>query len=95
VKELLVEHAQVTRANGGLPSVVERASGALQSIVWSGDIRGFSNAEPIASLSLYATKEWLTDVQESHMLDLLWIDVLEAGRALLDEVSENMDDGIY
>ncbi|KAJ7831995.1 hypothetical protein B0H13DRAFT_1915183 [Mycena leptocephala] len=49
---------------------------------------GFSNAEPIASLSLYASRAWFTDVQQSHMLDLLRMDVLEAGRALKDEATD-------
>ncbi|KAJ7610672.1 hypothetical protein DFH06DRAFT_1374413, partial [Mycena polygramma] len=58
------------------------------TIYWSGKIQGFSNCEPIESLTLYASREWFTDVQQSHMLDLLRVDVLNSGRALKDEVCE-------
>jgi hypothetical protein len=87
-KQLLAERAKVNRANGRTLSVVDTVCDALQSICWSGQIKGFSNREPIVSLSLYASQEWFTDVQQSHMLDLLRMDVLEAGRALKDEVGE-------
>jgi hypothetical protein len=50
--------------NGASPS---RVCDALQSICWTGQIKGFSNREPIVSLSLYASREWFTDVQQSHM----------------------------
>ncbi|KAJ7605137.1 hypothetical protein DFH06DRAFT_1020369, partial [Mycena polygramma] len=58
------------------------------TISWSGQVQGFSNREPIESLSLYATREWFTDAQQSHLLDMLRFEVLHAGRALMDEVCE-------
>ncbi|KAJ7934992.1 hypothetical protein B0H13DRAFT_1591184 [Mycena leptocephala] len=68
--------------------MVQRVCNALQSISWAGPILGFSDREPIDSLSLYATREWFTNVQQSQMLDHLRTDVLHAGRALEDEICE-------
>jgi hypothetical protein len=87
-KELLVNRSKINRRNGGSSSLVQRVCDALQSISWAGPILGFSDREPIDSLSLYATREWFTDVQQSQMLDHLRTDVLHAGRALEDEICE-------
>ncbi|KAF8209857.1 hypothetical protein K438DRAFT_1571435 [Mycena galopus ATCC 62051] len=83
-----MNRAKLNRANPQSPGVVDRVSEALHAICWSEQIMGFSNTEPIAALSLYASRNWFSDVQQSHMLDLLQMDVLDAGRALKDEVCE-------
>jgi hypothetical protein len=52
-------------------SLIDEAYLALSTLPWSGNIQGFSNEEPISTLARYATHEWLTDVHENQMLDLL------------------------
>lgn len=44
---------------------------ALSNLPWFGNIQGFDNQEPISDLARYITHEWLTDVHENQMLDLL------------------------
>ncbi|KAJ7075459.1 hypothetical protein B0H15DRAFT_765216, partial [Mycena belliarum] len=61
---------------------------ALQSIYWSGDVKGFEYREKIETLALYGTCEWFTDAQQSQMLDILRSDILTAGHALQDEIGE-------
>jgi hypothetical protein len=61
---------------------------ALQSIHWSGVVEGFEHREPILGLSIFASREWFTDSQQSYMLDLLRSDVLDASRNLNDEIGE-------
>jgi hypothetical protein len=48
---------------------------ALGSILWAGNVKGFSNDEPIYKLATYATHHWLSDVHEDQMLDLLWTEI--------------------
>jgi hypothetical protein len=43
----------------------------LTSISWSGTLDGFAVAEPVVELAVYATDDWLSDVHENQMLDLL------------------------
>ncbi|KAJ7027039.1 hypothetical protein C8F04DRAFT_1123651 [Mycena alexandri] len=78
----------VSRRNAGSSALVPRVCDALQNIYWSGTIRGFPAHEPISSLSLYATQDWFTDVQQSQLIELLQSDVLNYGRALQDEVCD-------
>ncbi|KAJ7229346.1 hypothetical protein C8J57DRAFT_994462, partial [Mycena rebaudengoi] len=68
--------------------LVAKICAALQNIYWSGIIRGFEYPEEIIGLSLYASRDWFTDVQETQMLDLLRSDMLTSGRALQDEIGE-------
>lgn len=44
---------------------------ALTCTSWSGKLGGFAVAEPVVELTAYATDEWLLDVHENQMLDLL------------------------
>jgi hypothetical protein len=44
---------------------------ALSTLRWSGDIQGFDNMRPMNQLAKYATHQWLSDVHEDQMLDLL------------------------
>ncbi|KAG2748080.1 hypothetical protein P692DRAFT_20735450 [Suillus brevipes Sb2] len=44
---------------------------ALTCISWSGTLDGFAVAEPVVELAVYATDDWLSDVHENQMLDLL------------------------
>jgi hypothetical protein len=48
---------------------------ALGSISWAGNVKGFSNDEPIYKLATYTTHHWLSDVHEDQMLDLLWTEI--------------------
>jgi hypothetical protein len=44
---------------------------SLDSLMWSRNIEGFSNQDPIVNLHAYATNNWLSDIHENQMLDLL------------------------
>jgi hypothetical protein len=44
---------------------------ALSTLQWSGDIQGFDDAGPMNQLAKYATHQWLSDVHENQMLDIL------------------------
>ncbi|KAF8182809.1 hypothetical protein K438DRAFT_2165669 [Mycena galopus ATCC 62051] len=87
-KEHLTTRSKVSRKHGSHPDVVRSICDALQSIYWSGVIEGFEHREPILGLSIFASREWFTDSQQSYMLDLLRSDVLNAGRSLKDEIGE-------
>jgi hypothetical protein len=51
--------------------IINNVYDALSSISWAGNVRGFSNEEPLYTLATYATHHWLSDVHENQMLDLL------------------------
>ncbi|KAG2067101.1 hypothetical protein BDR04DRAFT_1028389, partial [Suillus decipiens] len=52
--------------------LITKIYNALTCISWSGKLSGFATAEPVVELASYATDEWLSDVHENQMLDLLW-----------------------
>ncbi|KAG1855940.1 hypothetical protein F4604DRAFT_1932076 [Suillus subluteus] len=52
--------------------LVAKIYNALTCISWSGKLGGFAVAEPVVELTAYATDEWLSDVHENQMLNLLW-----------------------
>jgi hypothetical protein len=52
-------------------TVIEEAYNILSALPWSGEIHGFDNTEPIHSLASYATHQWMSDVHENQMLDIL------------------------
>ncbi|KAG1872305.1 hypothetical protein DFJ58DRAFT_652248 [Suillus subalutaceus] len=52
-------------------TLIDKVYNALGSISWSANIRGFSNTERTVTLATYCTDEWLSDIQENQMLDLL------------------------
>jgi hypothetical protein len=43
----------------------------LSTLPWSGNIRGFDNAEPLYCLATYVTRDWFSDVHQNQMLDIL------------------------
>ncbi len=43
----------------------------LSSLPWSANLSGFSNAESMVTLSRYLSRNWLTDIHENQLLDLL------------------------
>ncbi|KAG0701715.1 hypothetical protein DFH29DRAFT_1000024 [Suillus ampliporus] len=45
------------------------------SISWFGNVKGFENSEPIWNLARYATDQWLSNVHENQMIDLLRCDL--------------------
>ncbi|KAJ7926601.1 hypothetical protein B0H13DRAFT_2265856 [Mycena leptocephala] len=49
---------------------------------------GFDNKTSIVDLALYTGRDWFTDTQQSHMLDLLRSDILANDGALEDEIPE-------
>ena len=51
--------------------LVERAYNSLSALPWSGKIEGFDDEEPINTLARYATHQWLTNVHEHQMLNIL------------------------
>lgn len=51
--------------------LAEKAYNSLSGLSWSGKIKGFDDEEPINTLARYATHQWLTDVHEHQMLNIL------------------------
>lgn len=47
----------------------------LSSLSWSGNIKGFDNAEPLHHVATYITHGWLSDVHQNQMLDILHHDL--------------------
>ncbi|KAJ7934277.1 hypothetical protein B0H13DRAFT_1591773 [Mycena leptocephala] len=86
--QALLQRAQSKRKQTVPIDLINRVLDGLGAIYWSGNLMGFDNREEITHLSLYATKEWFTDIQVSQMLDLLRRDVLAHGTILHDEVPE-------
>jgi hypothetical protein len=43
----------------------------LSILPWSGNVRGFDNAEPVYSLATYATHDWFSCIHQDQMLDIL------------------------
>lgn len=60
-----------TKKSSASYSAVETTYTMLTTLTWSGFVHGFDNLEPIESLATYATRDWLSDVHENQMLDLL------------------------
>ena len=52
-------------------SLIDEVYSNLTSLAWAGDVRGFSEHEPVHKLATYATHNWLSSVHENQMLDLL------------------------
>ncbi|TFK89742.1 hypothetical protein K466DRAFT_486229 [Polyporus arcularius HHB13444] len=50
---------------------VNRVLTILSTLPWSDTLAGFSNREPITTLSRYLSREWLSDIHENQMQDLL------------------------
>lgn len=51
--------------------LIARVMDALAILPQTGNIKGFESGGPIYELARYTTNDWLTDVHESQMLDLL------------------------
>ncbi|KAG1724691.1 uncharacterized protein EDB91DRAFT_1035429, partial [Suillus paluster] len=52
--------------------LIDKVYDALGHVFWSANIRGFSNLKWTVELAAYCTDEWLSDVHENQMLNLLW-----------------------
>lgn len=65
--------------------LVRQVYSSLDSLLWSRNIEGFSGQDPIVNLHAYATNNWLSDIHENQMLDLLrqWLYQQQSGRQLL------------
>jgi hypothetical protein len=55
--------------------LIEGVYNALGSISWFGNIKGFENSEPIWNLARYATDQWLSNVHQNQMTDLLCLEL--------------------
>lgn len=56
--------------------LIQRVYDTLSVLPWSGNIHGFSNSEPLHSVTTYASpKCWFSEVHEHQMLDLLHRDI--------------------
>jgi hypothetical protein len=69
-------HAEATlrkRKKGGrhLNALIDKTYLALSTLQWSGDIQGFNEPAPMNQLAKYATHQWLSDIYENQMLDIL------------------------
>jgi hypothetical protein len=52
-------------------NLIEQAYTMLGLLQWSGFVLGFENRETITHLTAYMTQEWLSDIHEIQMLELL------------------------
>jgi hypothetical protein len=57
-------------------TLVGEVMDVLSILPWSGDVRGFDNAEPVYHLATYATREWFSCVHQNQMLDILRRDLM-------------------
>jgi hypothetical protein len=55
--------------------MIDEVYDALSSILWAGNVKGFSNDEPIYKLATYMTHHWLSNVHEDQMLDPLQTEI--------------------
>jgi hypothetical protein len=55
--------------------LIEGVYNALDSISWFSNIKGFENSEPIWNLTRYTTNQWLSNVHQNQMTDLLCCDL--------------------
>jgi len=55
--------------------LIEGVYNALGSILWFSNIKGFENLEQIWNLARYATNQWLSNVHQNQMIDLLCHDL--------------------
>jgi hypothetical protein len=55
--------------------IIDEVYDALGTLPWAENVKGFSNDEPIYSLATYTTQNWLSDVHENQMLDLLRMEI--------------------
>ena len=59
-----------------MDKVMQEAYNILSYLLWSGNICGFDDDEPLHTLAMYASCAWLSTLHENQMLDLLWHDLL-------------------
>jgi hypothetical protein len=69
----LERRTQLWKNEGGKEArtLVTKIYNALTYISWSGTLDGFVVAESVVELAVCATDDWLSDVHENQMLDLL------------------------
>ncbi|KAI0757478.1 hypothetical protein C8Q80DRAFT_1282759, partial [Daedaleopsis nitida] len=69
--------------------LVDQAHNSLSSLPWSATLSGFSKREPVATLTSYLSRTWLSDIHENQLLDLLHTKLARQPEGLLTEV-ENL-----
>lgn len=75
-EETLQKHSRKWRqTENQTHELIEGVYNALGSISWFGNVKGFENSEPIWNLARYATDQWLSDVHQNQMTDLLCHDL--------------------
>ncbi|KAJ6543071.1 hypothetical protein B0H19DRAFT_957235 [Mycena capillaripes] len=88
-KEQLLQRIKVKkRQEADSARLVQKVIDTLHGVRWSGWIQGFDTQAGVVELTLYTGRDWFTDIQQSHMLDLLRADILAEGKALEDDVAE-------
>ena len=55
---------------GGM-AVIDKTYQALLTMPWHGKLKGFTNDNDITHLTRYFTNQWLSDIHQNQMLDLL------------------------
>jgi len=65
-------------------ALIKRVYDMLGCLSWNEDISGFSTKIPIHYLSTYLTTEWLSDLHESQLLDLLQQEIHQKGKGGLE-----------
>ncbi|KAG2054945.1 hypothetical protein BDR06DRAFT_982202 [Suillus hirtellus] len=51
--------------------LIKQVYNLLGSLPWSGNIHGFKNMEPMHHFTIYITHDWLVDMHENQILELL------------------------
>jgi hypothetical protein len=72
-KEFLQWQSQIWKMQGKEEThkLIGGVMDTLAILPWAGNIKGFESEEPIYELARYTTNDWLTNVHESQMLNLL------------------------
>jgi hypothetical protein len=63
-----------TSAGECVDRVMQEGYDVLSYLLWSGNICGFNNDEPLHTLAVYASHEWFSTMHENQMLNLLRCD---------------------
>lgn len=100
----LLQYDRMWKEKGELDAVkvVEEVFNALRSLTWDDQLQGFSRnaTDSIENLTVYASTNWLKGEHANQMLDLLKIDIEQAGLSTIEvahtffyaKISQGLDD---
>jgi hypothetical protein len=77
---------------GAKRDLCDKASRALLTLPWAGNVHGFSDDSPTAKLATYLSRQWLGSVHMDQQFDMLRRDVI---RSIADAKCEIMDTSFF